>query len=290
MPYRMSKLSFGSSVLDPIFDINTDLEITGLCHVDKFGFLFLFRDHHCMGYSDYKGKITLPWMGVIDQKGDKEGTCPLFDHPSSICYWPHLKTCYLLEAGGSKLKSIEMGSKYCGKINLQDSYKRYFSKIDNVELMETACDVNAYGDLYWVVKNLHRCFKKKMENNMVENYIGNGHAGFSISNNLSVCLLSSPSGIKCLNNMIYISDSGNRCIREVNGGIIRLVMGNPLNEKILSFPSKIVINNSIIYVLDKYDIKYLSLNDKNNGLILSFQNIVAIESGARKDIYVLERA
>ena len=68
-----------------------------------------------------------------------------------------------------------------------------------------------------------------------------------------------------------------------------MVMGNPLNEKILSFPSKIVINNSIMYVLDKRDIKYLSLNDKNNGLILSSQNIVAIESGARKDIYVLER-
>lgn len=288
MSYRMSKLSFGTSILTSVFDIQTDFLITGLCHIDEFGFLFLFRDHHCIGYSDYKGQFIMPWMGNIDQKGNTDGTLPLFNYPSSICYWPSLKACYLFDSGGFKLKSIEINSKYCSNISLHGAFDKYFSRAANTDLIETSCDINSHGDLYWVVKDLHRCFKKKMEDNIVHNYVGNGRSGFSVSNNLGLCSFSYPSGLKCINDSIYISDEGNHCVREINNNVVKIVVGHPLNDKILFSPSQIVYGNGIIYVLDKGNIKYLSLKDQNNGLIYSSPNIVAIEIN-KKDLYVLER-
>lgn len=288
MSYRLCKLSLGTSVLTPIFDINTNLIISNICHVDGYGYIFLLRDHHCLGHADYKGKITIPWMGYINEEGDREGSLPLFKYPSSICYYPDLKSCFLFSQGGTKLNAIEIASKYCSNISLSSSFLNYFSKLPLLNKIDTSCDVDKYGNLYWVVKDLHRCFKKKREDNEVVSYIGSGRSGFSISNNLNACLLSNPYGIRCRDSIIYISDGGNHCVRNISGDIVGVTYGNPLNNKILNFPSQIRFINSIMYVIDCNEIKYFSLNDKNNGIIYTSPNIVGIENN-KKELLVLER-
>lgn len=290
MAYRMCKLSLGTGKLEPLFDIDTDFIITGMCHINEFGFLFLFRNNHCIGHVDSNGRFILPWMGFIDEKGDKEGTVPYLSFPSSICYDPNLKLCFLLEYGGIRLRTIDVLHKYCSNVYFSDPFSIYFSKSNDIDQVETACDVDKYSNLYWVVKGLHRCFKKPYENSNVENFIGSGRSGFSISDNLNVCLLAKPCGIKCIDGSIYIADSSNHCIREIKNGVINVIFGNPLNEKLLSSPSQIKYNNGIMYVLDDKCIKYLSLNDKNNGIIHTSPNIVAIEVESRKGIYVLEKS
>jgi hypothetical protein len=289
MSYEMCKLVIGTGKIERLFEINTDLSIGGLCHIDKFGFLFLFRDNHCIGYADDNGRVTIPWMGFLDEKGDEEGTDPHLSFPSSICYDPNLRLCFLLEYGGIRLRSIDVFHRYCGNIFFSDPFSVYFSKSNNIGSMETSCDVDRYSNLYWTVRDLHRCFKKPYVNSGVENYIGNGRSGFSISNNLNVCLFSKPSGIKCIDGSVYISDSGNHCIREVKDGVINMALGNPMNENILSVPTQLKYNNGIVYILDGQDVKYLSLNDKNNGILYTSPNIVAIEA-SKKGIYVLEKS
>ena len=289
MSYKLSKLPFGTSKPEKLFDIDTDFTITGMCHIEKFGFLFLFRDNHFIAHFDYKGKASLPWMGIVNEKGDHDGEFSLCSSPSSICYYPAMKRCFLLEAGGSKIRFIDIESKYCGGITLSPDFQRYFSKVLSVDKIETACDVDKYGNLYWTVKDLHRCFKKERDDNRIINYVGNGRSGFAVSNDMNSCLLSNPSGIKCVENLVYISDGANHCIRKVNGNIISIAAGNPTNEQILSFPSQIVHNNGIMYVLDKTHIKYLALKDLiDTGTIYTSPNIVAIEGNIKKDIYVLE--
>ena len=287
MSSRLCKIPFGTGKPDKLFDIDTDLVIRNFCHIDRFGFLFLFSDNHFIGFSDFKGHIVLPWMGEIDVTGNEDGTAPLFEYPSSICYFPASKSCYIIERGGLQIRHIEISSKYCSSMLLSDSIGKYFSKFDGNK-SETSCDVDVSGNIYWVVKGMHRGFRMNRDNNSATDYIGSGHPGFSVSNNLHFCLLSSPYGIKCIDGCIYISDTNNHCVRAIKDKAISIVMGHPLNSEILNTPSQLKLDANIMYVLDGHDIKYLSLKDKNIGKIYSSDNIIAFECN-KKELYVLEK-
>jgi len=288
MLYQLSKLSFGASKPEILFDIQIDFCITGLCHIPNKGFLFLFRDNHFIGFSDYRGNIKLPWMGIINERGNSEGTAPLFSYPSSVCYYPNLRRCFLIEDGGRVIKYLDMDSEYCGNVLTTGGSQKYFSNIKSLGGTKTSCDVNRYGNLYWCIREMHRCFKMNADDNMVVNYAGNGKSGFGVSNSLDACLMSRPSGIKCIDDSVFISDEGNHCIRKIDGGVISVFAGHPLSEQNLSFPSQIKSINGIMYVLDGQHVKYISLNDKNIGIIYTSPNIVGIEVGSRKEVYILE--
>jgi hypothetical protein len=264
------------------------MAITAMCHVNDFGFLFLFRNNHCIGYSDYKGQMMIPWMGQVNTKGDKEGTKPLFDHPSSICYAPLMKKCCLIEAGGTKIKSLEISSKYCTKMSLTNSFQKYFSRMSSVNLINTSCDIDNDGNLYWAIRELHRCLKLNSRHSIVENFVGNGHSNFSVVNDLGLCSLSSPSGIKCVGSNVYLADEGNHCIRAIKDGEISMVLGSPLNDNILDSPSQVKCHSNVLYVVDKNKVKYIALSDKSFGTLYTASQIVAIENGPKRDLYILE--
>ena len=96
MAYKLCKIPLGTSAISPIFDIDTDMAITGMYHIEGFGFVFLFRDHHCLGYADEKGKVVVPWLGKPNESGNRDGGSPLFQYPSSICYSENLRSCFFL--------------------------------------------------------------------------------------------------------------------------------------------------------------------------------------------------
>jgi hypothetical protein len=289
MLYKVNSLTLGTSVLKKIFEINIQFNISQICHIEKFGFLLLFKDHHFIGHSDYKGKLTIPWFGKINESGDNYGTSPSFNYPSSICYSKRLNTCFIIENGGTKIKSIELGSKYCNKIQLSNNIDEMFSKIKSKENTITSCDIDKNGCLYWVANDVNRCFKKKHEDNMATSYIGNGKSGFSTSNNLNHCSLSRPCGIICLNDKLYITEYGNNCIREI-GSHASTILGDPLNN-ILSHPTQIKNIGNILLFIDDEGIKYVSLVDKNNGLLYKSNNIISIDiiNESKKELYLLEK-
>lgn len=288
MLYKLYNLTLGTGALKKIFEINIQFNISRICHIDKFGFILLFKDHHFIGYSDYKGKLTIPFFGKINESGDHYGTSPSFNYPSSICYSKNLGTCFIVENGGTNIKSIEVKSKYCSKISLSNNIDILFSKVKSKENIITACDIDKSGCLYWVANDVNRCFKKEYNSNMAVNYIGDGRSSFSTSNNLSNCSLSKPCGILCFNNRIYIAESGNNCIREVDE-YASVVIGGPLNNS-LSNPTQIKNIGSILVFMDNEGIKYYSLNHKNNGLLHKSNKVISIDlvNESKKELYVLE--
>lgn len=288
MLYKLHSLTLGTSVLKKIFEINIQFNISRICHIDKFGFLLLFKEHHFIGYSDYKGKLTIPWSGNINESGDNYGSSPSFNHPSSICYSKGQNTCFIVESGGTRIKSIELNSKYCNRIALSNNIDTLFSKVRSKENIVTSCDIDKRGCLYWVASDVNRCFKKEYEDNMATSYVGNGRSGFAVSHDLSHCLLSKPCGIKYLNDKLYIAESGNNCIREI-GKSVTAILGGPLNEVIYN-PTQIKSIGNLLIFLDRDGIKYYSLGDKNNGLLYKANNIISIDvvNESKKELYVLE--
>lgn len=289
MPYKLLQFNFGNIKPKKYYNVDTDFNITNFIHIDDFGFLFLFKKDHFIGFMDYKNNIQMPWMGEIGIKGNKDSSCPLLDLPSSICYQPNIRACYLIEKGGSNIRKIELNPKY-GSSFMGESDKRtlnkYFSKTNTIETTETYIDSDIKGNIYWVVKDLHRCFKRDYNNGTISNYIGNGQSGFSVSNDISNSQLSRPSGIKTIKESIYIADQGNHCIRSISNNI-NILLGHPLQYNFN--PSNIKYASNLFYFMDNHCVKYLSVNDKKDGIIYESPNIVSIDVNNKRDLFVLEK-
>jgi hypothetical protein len=294
MPYKLCNITLGTSAVSPLFNINTQLDITGMIHINGWGFLLLFKNHHCLGRVDPYGSVQIPWMGNVGVMGDIEGTAPLFKYPSSVCYEENTRSCFLIEAGGSKIRQIDLQSLYCRNVALPNNFWDYFVKTPSILKTDTSCDVDNHGNLYWTVKDLHRCFMKSRSNNVIHNYIGTGRSGFTVSSSIKDCLMSKPSCVKYCEKSIYLSDTGNYCIRETNGegdqiDTINLMWGHPANDHILSHPTQIKYMNGIMYVLDGENIKYFVIKDKSNGIVYSSPNIISFDIESKKNLYVLEK-
>jgi len=290
MPYRLNKLSFGTSKVEKIFDIDTDLNITYFLHANNFGYIFLIKDSHCIGYIDNSGKLQLPWMGDIGNCGNEDGTIPLFMFPSSICYSKD-KTLYLLESGGSQIRKIDIDSKYvCSILGSEEknNLNKFFPKLDSICDFETSCDIDPYGNLYWSIKSLHRCLKMSSENYAIKNYVGSGKPSFGNASHLDACCLFNPEGVQCINKEVYIADSGNHCIRSVVENSINVVFGHPLKQY-LSSPSQIKFCKGLLYIKDRNIIYYYSIGDKNHGKIYESENVKFIETNLQRDLLILEK-
>jgi hypothetical protein len=159
----------------------------------------------------------------------------------------------------------------------------------STDLIDTSCDIDNDGNFYWTIKDLHRCLKMNVRHNAVENFVGNGRSDFSVVNNLNLCSLSNPSGIKCVGSSVYLADGSNHCIREIKDKAISMVLGNPLKNDILGSPSQIKHYNNVLYILDENRVKYIALNDKSFGTLYAASRIVAIENGLKRDLYILEQ-
>jgi hypothetical protein len=290
MLYRLNKLSFGTSKVEKVFDIDIDLNITYFLHINNFGYIFLVKDSHCIGYIDNRGNLKLPWLGDIGNCGSEDGTMPLFMFPSSICYSLD-KTCYLLEKGGSQIRKIDMDSKYVFSIlgsAEKDNLNKFFPKFDSICNFETSCDIDLYGNLYWSIRPLHRCLKMNSENHSVKNYVGNGKPLFGSASHLDACCLFNPCGIQCINKAIYIADSGNHCIRSIIEHSINVVFGHPLTRQLLN-PSQIKFCKGLLYIKDGNMIYYYSFGDKNYGKIYESENLKFIETNSQRDLLMLEK-
>lgn len=283
MLYKIYNLLLGNNTLKKLFEINIQFNISQICHIDKFGFILLFKDHHFLGYVNYNGKLTIPWSGEINEPGDDHGSLPKFNYPSSICYCKGSDSCYIIDDGGIKIKSIEINSKYCNRIEIH-GIDKLFSKINSKKDIITSCDINSSGDIYWVADRVNRCFKKGRNDNLAISYIGNGKSGFSVSNNFNHCSLSKPCGIRCYNRNIYISDSGNNCIREVKDNISTIISD-------ISSPKQIKNIGNIFIFIDDEGLKYFSFNDKNMGILYKSKNIISFDlvNESKKEVYLLEK-
>jgi len=296
MIYKLLKKSLGIARIDSIFEVNLDFSILDTCYVPNFGFFFLTKNTHCLGLVSLSGKLEFPWVGQINEKGDKNGITGLFDSPSSLCYSLSGNKIIIIDSYGKRIRSVELESRYINtsiqgvevaKIN------RYFSKINTTE---SSCSIDSKNNIYWTARDVNRVFKFNTINGDIDVCMGSGKSGFSVGSNLKQCLLSKPNGIRCSNNTIFVCDSGNYCIRAITGESSYILAGKPMIKgdeddigikSLLSYPNKLRINYDVIYFADSQKLKVISLNDKKVITVREFEKDFFIECD--KHLYMLEQ-
>lgn len=298
MSYLLRKISFGTSIVTNIATIKTDHDITGMYYCKNIGFILLFKKNHFLGMVKNNGDTFLPWLGFIDNAGSRDGTLPLLDSPSSLCF--DNNRCYLIEKGGTRIRTIQMDSGYVQSVlNNICIYRvgHYFSKTSYLEECNTSC---IYYDrhIYWIVDKLNRCLRLNKNYYNIDNYVGSGRSGYITSIDLNQCRFSSPSSMVNIKNDIYIADSGNSCIRKIHDGKIFVVGGIPLSKgdvdgsvgvSILTSPSQMTVGGKIIYFVDNNKIKYFTPNKNTIGTIRKVADNAIISCDISGNLYILEK-
>jgi hypothetical protein len=296
MNYKLSKLQLGTGKLELILNVSTPFEITETCFVNGFGHILLFKEHHCLGLIDKKNTFVFPWGGIPDQAGYRDSTSPLFEFPSSACYCKSTNKVYVVEKGGSRIRKLDLDPFYGASVFGQAVQKKmsgYMTNFEDFSSISTSCCVDAYGDIYWMIREINRGFKYRFKISDFEPYIGTGKYGFSLSSNPVMSLVAFPSSVLCRGSSVYIADSGNHCIRDG----VRVIIGCPNKigdendygvKSVLNTPRKMIPLKDLICFIDEGKIKYYSLKDKTVGTLYVSHNIISIESD-EKDLIIVEK-
>jgi len=98
----------------------------------------------------------------------------------------------------------------------------------------------------------------------------------------------SPSGIACEGSNVYISDSGNRCIRLVKPPAIYTVAGNPTPDSPFIYPRKLRMAKGTGFVVDQNQVKQFSSRSGKVETIEDFNYVVSLDTDKTEYLYVLE--
>lgn len=295
MSYKILKIPYGSNKPSIINTIDTTLEINDIKYINDFGFILVLSCHHCLGYIDTKGQVTMPWIGQLNKCGNDNGLCAKLNYPASICYSNRNRSCHIVENGGTNIRyfylkekaiTSEFGTSIIKKI------EHFFINVKDRSKLKTSCDIDSRGTIYWVVNGINRCFRYSSEDITFKSFVGNGHGGFSTSSDLNNCKLSSPESV-AINKNVYIADTGNNCIRKVSHGFVKNISvfaGQPCKNIIR--PSKIIFSSDNLYFIDtKEDTKEIRclFNNKLDSIYGS-DKMVSISCDNQRNIFVLEKS
>ena len=281
MKYHLLQKQFGINKIENLCSFEVDSPIRDMCLCEDNKFLFL--SGNAIGVITHKKEIVFPW--IIG-----------FNNPSSI-YCDGKNTCFVAENNGAEVKKIDILNKEIGSVLTSLAHKEkmkvYFSKVNKSEDKETAIAWSNEKNLYWVSGQLNRCFK--YEGTTFELVVGNGRAGYSVSNDAKSCMLNNPSGLAAHNEDLYICDD-NHCIRLVNGKGIMLVAGHPNKighqdgkQGLLTNPTKIKASKWLAYFIDDGKVKSLSYSEHVVTTIPNLENIVAISTDDNQNIYAIQK-
>lgn len=300
MNYKLFKLQLGTSRLVSIMEFQSPFEITEFCYIEGYGFILLFKSHHCLGHIDKSNKLVFPLAGEPGVAGHRDSTNPLFEFPSSVCYSDFLKKVFIIEKGGARIREIEVdpfyGSSVFGRA-VEKKMEVYFANLGNISGITTFCCIDDGDNIYWSVRELNRCFKYNFALSDFEPYVGNGRYGFSISSDFHSSIISSPSGMLYGDGHVFIADSGNHCLRDANNNKFNVVAGYPCRagyrddlgtHALLDNPTKMVILKNLICFMDINRVRYYTLSDHSVGTLYNSPHLVSIESD-EKDLWILEK-
>lgn len=285
MKYNVKQKTIGTKLIDTIISFSSPYSIKDMCCAENYGFFFVV-DHQII-HIDKDKNINFKWCGK--ENGEHYGslTSSRFLFPSSIHYVPETETLFIIENNGERLRKIELSRNFSVPILDNDSKEKMsniFSKIKD----QDRTGVCYFSDhIYWVSKMTHRCFSDLRENMF---FVGNGHAGYSVSCSLSESLLSFPSDICSNKHSIYICDTGNQCVRKITGKKIEYYAGK-YNNIVLNNPTVIVAdrNDRTVYVKDENEI--ISVNSFDDHIqahkMYNGENIVSMDVDDKK-LYILE--
>jgi len=270
MDYVVSKIKFGTSNKTLIAKLNTRSAIRDLCYINNLGFVFIHSG--VIGLVNLKGQINYGF--IIDNVED----------PVSLCYSTKHYICCVLEKGGKSLKYFELKDNNLIPF-LGDVYQRKLNELLKNFSIDTICSYGCLDDdknVYYMYNDLNKGLK--FTNSEFKHFIGKGKSGYSSSNDLLGLMFNKPSGIAFYDRKFYIADTGNHCVRLLNGTLSTLI-GSPFDSSLN--PTKISVKNKLGYFISSDQIYYFTLEGKNGSCYRS-EKLVSFDMDEQKNLYVVE--
>ena len=276
---------------EELSEINVGFEINDICFIeDKNFFIFACKDDDGLGMILKDGTVIYPWLKISNKRVN-------LDRPSAITYNNRTGILWVIEDNGKNYKRVEVGSKTLLKGIDESSIsklKPLFSK-QNKEGVVSCCSDGE--TIYSSHSLMNMCFQS--ESLKAKVFFGNGKSGFASANKAEGCRISNPQGICFAKNKIYLADSGNNCIRQIEGDNDKIISGFPCEKgdldgngtkSRLNFPKGIKSNKKFLVFIDGNKVKQVKLENYDTQTIDIRDNEVAhIETIGEHTLAILER-
>jgi len=293
MKYKVIKKNIGKKNASIFSTFETEKEIIDTAFEGDIGLMFIEKDNPSISIINLKGELVENWLGKKDivryQNGSQ--TDARFTSPCSICH--NGTTAYILEENASVIRMFGLKNRYIEGFS-GEQYKIDLKKQTVKRKVLPIIKSAAYKGTVFFTNNVsNKCFCVSHGN--LSYVIGDGKARFSISSEYKRSSFNRPTGIFLSGNKLYISDTNNHCIRQIDpsSNSIRIVFGNPLETNNLKHklqnPSKLVIKRNMLFVLDGNSVKVTGLASSNISAVYESDKINSIEADEYRNIYIVER-
>ena len=293
MKYKIVKKIVGKKSASIFSTFETEKEIIDTAFDENIGIMFIERDNPSISLVDLKGELIENWIG---KKGDcryQNGSQQIarFASPCSICL---SKTkAYVLEEDGFVIRTFGLKSKYVENFSgnkYKADLKKYVSSKKKPSIFKSAAVQNK---MFFTNDISNKLFCVSGGN--LSYVVGDGKARYSVSSEYTRSSFNRPSGIFCVGGVVYISDTRNHCIRQVDKKkkSVNIVSGSPVelddSDYLLKSPSKLVIRKNMVFILDDNSIKVTSLGSNNISVIYESDTIDSLEADGHRNVYIVER-
>lgn len=265
MKFRLIYKKLGVKSTDIFSEFEYSSDIRDICFVKDIGFLCLSAN------------------SLVSVTSEKCSNVLTIDNPMSICHGP-LNNVYILYSGG--IKSVNCSDNYRGSDILSLSqYNIIFRPLSKAGIHNMSIDSyeNVIGISIPYINKVHKIRKLS-----IEKTFGTGIPEFGLASNLSYSSFCNPQGVLVYDsNTIFISDTGNGCIRSFNENH-RIIVGNPLFPSIA--PTKLLLDRKkdILYYLSKNYLKSISVGGGKDALLYESDKIISMALTDDGKIYLLE--
>lgn len=271
MDYSLTRLRFGTSQSEKICDIDSDLEIRDICVAKDLGFIFV--DTKSIGIINKDGAIKKEYINGLNGA-------------TSITYSLRFHKAYIFEAG-MNLKIFDVALRSLSDFLGKTYQYQLLNKLSRIKDFKVDSVTDSHGKVYAVNSAMHQCLI--FRDSEYRCFAGRGISNYSVSNKISECSFSSPSGIAYYSGNFYISDTGNHCIRKISNKSVSIVVGNPKDSNDIVSPSKIRIKDNIAYFMDRDNVLCMSMVDFKYSKVYESKNLITIDIDKNKDLVMLER-
>lgn len=171
------------------------------------------------------------------------------NNASSMAFSSTTSKFYVVQDGGREILAItDRRSKptECLDANQRRYMGNILSKLSDE--LSTKIKVNSKGDVFFLVKEANRIFKKAYSGNKVEVVAGNGFANYSQNPDPRICSLNFPESFDEINGKLLICDTGNHIIRSLHDNRLATFFGSPKNTEVS--PRQIFTTKDFVYFSD----------------------------------------
>jgi len=284
--FKLLQKIIGVKQLSVLAKINVN-NINDICYSDRFGFFFIANQ--CLGLINNSGNILYPLLGKENEIGYKTGLSEnsLLNNPTSIC----LKSdneILILEDYGKLVRTVNIKNNYNNVSNISDVNRKKIDKLlpRNYNNGNTSICYSS-GNIVWTNSLFNLILLLKKDGKLIS--IGDGSEGYNISNKFCGFKFNGVNGLSMINNNLYISDTNNHCIRNINIENIThdVPIGHPIKSNMS--PKKMIVVNENIVFQDNSGIESYSKGGKLHNSVYISNSIVSITNGPQNRLTILEK-